>query len=116
MSNRTDEKTNPTGHLPDLFRRTLKTGSAKGGLVSGEPSPLLPWLIAPAKGMESTPSVPSVKVVEQERVPVPLEHRDVTWLRLSFTTAIETSKSTSSTFQLRAISHVGFGFGVLPPW
>jgi len=115
MSDPTRPKDHPVAHLPSLFQRTLRTASAKGGLAFGEPSPLLPWLPAPRPVRDAGPRPPDAAAADKARQISP-EPTAPAWLRLSVARDAVCNAEASSAFRLRAISHVGFGFGHLCPW
>ena len=115
MSDQTNPKLYPTVHLPNLFQRTLKSASAKGGLAFGAPSPLLPWLSAPPPVEKNDAQAPSVTAVDKAQRVIP-EQAAPLWLQLSFTSADADNAGAGLIFKLRPISHVGFGFGQRCPW
>jgi hypothetical protein len=115
VSDQASPRDYPTAHLPSLFLRTLRTSTAKGGLVFGEPSPLLPWLSALMPASESARCTPAASSSDEiQRVPP--ERVEPSWLQLSLIGENSEQINREMVFKLRTISNVGFGFGQQCPW
>lgn len=115
MNDQANPRLFPTAHLPNLFQRTLKTASAKGGLAFGEPSQLLPWLSTTTRARETGHQKPAVTVGNTIHQESP-ELAAPGWLHLSVARDDTNDMNSGLVFKLRPISHVGFGFGYQRPW